>query len=122
MQLHRPRTAWDALAARFIHAEFHEVTGNIDHVRVLVHDDHPPGAHDRSDLAEGVIIDWSVKQFCWDTTARRPARLNRLDGSSTRDSAADLLHDRPQRGPKRNLDQSTVGHLAGQAENFRTSA
>ena len=49
VHLHRARPARDALAARFVRAEFHEEFRDFHHARVLVHDDHAAGAHDRAE-------------------------------------------------------------------------
>ena len=46
--LHGAGAAGDALAARLVHAELHEVPGDVHHAGRLVHDDHAAGAHDRA--------------------------------------------------------------------------
>ena len=48
-QLRRADPARDALAARLLAAEVHEVLRHVDHAARVVHDDHPARAHERAD-------------------------------------------------------------------------
>jgi hypothetical protein len=56
MKFVRPGAAREAFAARFVHAELHEVAGDLGHADLFVHDDQPTGAHDRTEREEGVVI------------------------------------------------------------------
>ena len=56
-----PQTAGRAFAAGFILGEGEEITGNIHHAGILIHDDHPARTHHGAHLAQGVIIDGDVQ-------------------------------------------------------------
>ena len=74
VELDRAGAAGDALAAGFVHAEFHEEPGHVDHARVLVHDDHAAGAHDRPDLGQRLVIDGRVEERRRGCSRRRARR------------------------------------------------
>src|ERR1051326_9483344 len=50
MHLHRTGATGNTLAARLIHAEFHEEPRHIDHLRRVVHHNHSTRTHDRPQL------------------------------------------------------------------------
>jgi len=40
-----PLTAWQAFAAGFFLEELHEIPGDVDHARILIHHDHSARTH-----------------------------------------------------------------------------
>ena len=50
VHLDRTHTAGNAFTAAFVHAEFHEELGHIDHAAVLVHHDQAAGSHDGAEF------------------------------------------------------------------------
>src|ERR1035437_1287964 len=118
VHLHRARAAGDALAAGFIHAEFHEEARDLHHVRAVVHHDHAARTHDRAELAERFVIHRRVEMLRWNAAARWPARLHGFDLAAVRRATAHFFNDDAQRRAHWNFDQAGVFNFAGERENF----
>jgi hypothetical protein len=65
--------AGGTLAARFIREKFDEVSGNIHHAGVLIHDDHAAGTHHGACLGEFIKAHFQVQQFLRDAASGRPS-------------------------------------------------
>src|ERR1035437_8475592 len=118
VHLHRARAAGNALAAGFIHAEFHEEARDLHHVRAVVHDDHAARTHDRAKLAERFVIHRRVEMLRGNATARWPARLHGFYLAAVRRAGAHFLDDDAQRRAHWNFDQPGVFNFSRERENF----
>src|SRR5690606_26798520 len=74
VHLDGPAAAWTALAAAFIHAEFHEKLGHVRHAAGLVHHDEATGTHDGTKLGKALVVDGDVQVVSRNAAAARPAR------------------------------------------------
>ena len=122
VELHRADPARDALAARLVAAEAHEVLGDVDHARGVVHDDHAARAHDRADLGERLVIDGHVEVIRRDAPARWATGLHRLERATVDDATADVEHDLAERDAQRHLDEPGVDDPAGEGEHLGSRA
>ena len=121
MKLDGSGAAGDALAARFFHAKLHEKPGKVDHVGVLIHDDHAARAHHRAELGEGLVVDGRVEKFGRDAPAGRTSGLHGFDRAFAR-SASELLNDLAEGHAHRNLDQPGPANRARQGEDLGSLA
>ena len=113
-------TAGRALTAALVDREVEVELGDIDHAVGLVHDDQAAGTHDRADLREVLVVDRSVEELGRNDTARRTARLSRLELVATADAAADIEDDFAERRTHGNFDEAGVVDLAGKSEDLCT--
>ena len=73
MHLHRSGAAWDALAAGFVPAEFHEKARDIHHAGRRIHDDQAARAHHGADALERIVVHREI-EVSWPECSRRPGR------------------------------------------------
>ncbi len=118
MHLRGAGAAWNALAARFVHAEFHEEPRHIHHVRRLIHHDHAAGTHNGPKLHQGIVVHRGIQRLGRYAPAGWPARLNGFDRPPVRSPATHLLDNLAQRRAHRNLDKPGIGNLARQRKYF----
>ncbi len=118
VQLGGADPAGDALAARLLAAEVHEVLGDVDHAGGVVHDDHAARAHERAHGGERLVVDRHVEELGGDAAARRAAGLDRLERPAVDDPAADVEDDLAQRRAHRDLYQAGVDDPAGEGEDL----
>ena len=115
-------TAGGALAAAFVHGEFEEELGDIDHAVILVHDDESARTHHGADGDEVIVIDRRIDEVRGDAAARRAARLRRLELFAVGAAAADVVDDLAHGGAHRDLDEAGVVDLAAQREHLGAAA
>ncbi len=114
----RSLAAGEALAARLVLEEAHEVLGDVHHAGVLVHDDHAARTHDRPGLPQAVEVDGKIEALGRYATTRRAAGLHGLDFRPGGGAAADVVDHLAEGHPERHLDQSGVANLADQREDL----
>ena len=78
-RLVQSHAARNALAARLGVGELDEVPRHIHHAVVFVHHHHAARAHDRAQLRQALVIHRRVEHLVRNASARRSARLHRLD-------------------------------------------
>ena len=111
--------ACEAFPARLILEETHEVLGHIDHARVVIHDDHAAGSHDRTRGDKTVIVDRKIEHARRNTPAGGSARLHSLDLRPPDRPSSDIVDNMIDRFSHRDFHQARVPDLAHQAEDLR---
>ena len=117
-----PDAAGGALAAGLFFGEPLEIEGDVHDAGVLVHDDHPAGAHHAPGGLQAFVVDGQVEHRFGDAAARRPADLDGLEFAAAGDAAADAVDDLPERDAHRHFDEAGVGDLADEREDLRAFA
>src|ERR1035437_5332939 len=92
-RLNRPGSARHALATRLADTKIHVESRHVDHAGGIVHHDQPAGSHDRADGGQRLVIERHVQELRWNTTPGRTTGLNRFEGVSIRNSAANVEED-----------------------------
>ena len=89
VHLHRAGAARNALAARFVPAEFHEETREIHHAGGRVHHNQAARAHHRADAPERIVVHREIEMRGGNAAARGTAGLRGFEFVPGRNAAAE---------------------------------
>src|SRR5215831_16713025 len=102
---HRADPAGCTFPARLISRKSHKVSGQFDHVRVLIIDHNAPVTENGAGFGEGVVTNRDVEFRLRKQTAERPADLYRLEPGTRNHAAAELFEYLSQRPSERNFNE-----------------
>jgi hypothetical protein len=69
-------TAWDAFAARLIREEFEKIPGDIDHIGILIQDQHAACSNRSSQFCQLVEIQRRVDETLGNRSSHWPSEVN----------------------------------------------
>ncbi|VTR63828.1 hypothetical protein DESC_100024 [Desulfosarcina cetonica] len=105
--------AGHAFAAGFLAQKVQEGAGHLHHAGVFVQNQHAAGPHGGAETGEGVKIQGRVQEVLGNAAAHGTAEVHRLELLVSRNAAADIEDDLPQRGSHGHFHHGRVLDMAG---------